>query len=113
MRHKVSAWLKRNALNIGLLLIAVNGALAVYSVVGVENERTASILRSCQNQNDRNTATLKYIHKVAVSDAAKKHISLKKSERELEPFVLLMDAAVPYRNCQHILAKSTSTHWGF
>lgn len=105
----VFVWLRRNALNIALALTSATGALAVYSIVEVGNERAAAILRECQSQNQRNTATLRYIHNFGVAEAKRQHISVAKAEAGLKPFVLLMDAAIPHQNCRQLLAKSTST----
>lgn len=111
MRNRLSVWLRHNSLNIVVLLMSLTLALAVYALIEVENQRSASILRECRDQNARHTATVDelnremgiYIRKASPA----KRAQLKQSEGFT---ILLIDALAPYENCQHVLAKTTLTH---
>lgn len=111
MKKRVGGWIRRNLLNVAVALSSITTALAVYSVVEVTHERNASIVRNCQTQNHNHTAAITELNKemavpLAMASPAKR-AQLKMSEGFT---VLLIDALASYQNCQHVLAKSTSTH---
>lgn len=80
---------------------------ALQSASEIKVNRDASLLRECRDQNRRHRNTIRYIHAVGVREAHRKHISVRVAERQLRPFVLLMDAAIPHRDCQQTLARAT------
>lgn len=91
---------------------AANRAQAHEAVIianDVASERDSSILRDCRNQNTRNRNTINYIHRISRQQARLRHISVRAEDRQLQPFVVLMDNAVPHQNCAHVLAVNSQT----
>lgn len=102
-------WVKRNALNITLLLLALAAGAGVYALILVQNERAQTILRACRQQNDRHAATVSELDSLLAK--AKQHASparLKQIRENRASTVLLIDALAPYQNCQRVLAQATS-----
>lgn len=74
----------------------------------IVQQRDSSILGLCHDQNRRHHNTIAYIHSFGVTAARRRHISLRAEEASLEPFVLLMNAAIPHQNCRQVLAQNTT-----
>ncbi|HET6869115.1 MAG TPA: hypothetical protein VFH80_24605 [Solirubrobacteraceae bacterium] len=88
----------------GEALARANEAKA--TVKTIKAQRDSFVLSSCRDQNRRHHNTIAYIHAFGVHAAKRKHVPLATEEASLEPFVLLMDAAIPHRNCQQVLAQA-------
>lgn len=109
MREKLLTWLRRNLLTAALLLTSFAAVLAVYSVIELHDERAASILRSCGNQNTAHTNTLATLHQIIGA-------SVKRANPQQRPEILAAESAAtliinslaPYQNCRQLLAKSST-----
>lgn len=131
--QSILRWISRNAVSGALLLTAASAGASAYAVSQVQDQRTATVVRNCQDQNARHDKTIVALDGVLVKalngpavppgDTPRQaDIALRRAEAAAPrsrltsgivasdtSTVLLINALAPYQNCRQVLAKSTST----
>lgn len=127
---RVLKFVRRNALNITVLLTTFSVCLCIYAVLLVEHERSAAILRECQNQDQRYEATVTRLNKlqkqqhkqgatplIQIFNAAGVKVAhperLAKAVQKLDTAnhsgtLSLIDGLAPHRNCHKLASRATS-----
>lgn len=109
LTRKITNAARRYAVSAALLLTAAALGLCVYAIIQTQDERAASILRECNAQNARHSATVAELKSiVARAEAKAPPVRRGQIEASVSSTLLLIDALAPYRDCQHVLAKSTT-----
>jgi len=104
----VGVVVRRYALSATVVLVAAAVALCVYTVIHQANDRAATILAACRDQNARHAATIDELNTLYARferGASKTRLVQLRTSKGFT--LLLVDRLAPQQDCQAVVSRAT------